>query len=114
MGSLPARGLLAIANPMPAKDGGLALLYSGPHKESLWLLHRGHDRENVGSKAERRAGAGWGRPSRAGATSYMRWGSQERLQHISKTARFVYFVDRVIRGVEDRFKGFKVSTGESS
>lgn len=45
MGSLPARGLLTIANPMPAKDGGLALLYSGPHNESVWLLHRGHDRE---------------------------------------------------------------------
>lgn len=26
---------------MPAKDGGLALLYSGPHHASVWLLTQG-------------------------------------------------------------------------
>ena len=66
MSLLPlVHGLLTIANPharhwlvtdQPSKDGGLP----GPLESSV--AHRLHDGAKVGSKAERRAEAGLGRP----------------------------------------------------
>ena len=49
---------------------------------------------------------GWSGEALHGKTMVLHvMGNKERPKHVSKMARFVYFVDHAGRGVEDTFKG---------
>lgn len=71
------------------------------------------DGEKVGSRAEKKAGAGGGGALHGKSLLLRVIGRQERLRHIT-TAGSMHFVDHAGCNMEDRFEGFKPSTGQTS